>query len=118
MAIRYQPDNDLRLHILRAVRRQEPAIDFKSAQASGLDGLDDLAVLRKAAAEGRILVTHDKRTMPEALAALGTDGLECPGIFLVIPQNAEIQLVCDSLILAWTASGAEEWRNRITKLPF
>ena len=80
--------------------------------------MDDLAVLRKAALEGRILVSHDKRTMPKALAALRNEGLESPGVFLVIPQNAEIQPVCESLILAWAASDSLEWQNRITKIPF
>ena len=118
MPIRYQADNDLRRHFVRAVRRREPAIDFQTAQAADLDGMDDLAVLRKTASENRILVSHDKRTMPQALATLMREGIESPGIFLVIPQNAEIQRVSESLILAWAASDPVEWRNRITKVPF
>jgi len=116
--IRYQADNDLRRHFIFAVRRREPAIDFQTAFAAGLDATDDLAVLRKAALEGRILVSHDKRTMPKALASLRHEGLDSPGIFLVIPQNAEIQRVCESLILAWAASDPADWQNRITKIPF
>jgi hypothetical protein len=56
--------------------------------------------------------------MPKTLAALRHAGLESPGVFLVIPQNAEIQRVCESLILAWAASDPVEWQNRITKIPF
>jgi hypothetical protein len=116
--IRYQADKDLRHHFILAVRRREPAIDFQTAVIAGLDAMDDLAVLRKAALEGRILVSHDTRTMPKALTALRNEGLESPGIFLVIPQDAEIQRVCESLILAWAASDPVEWQNRITKIPF
>ena len=118
MQIRYQADNDLRRHFILAVRRREPAIDFQTALTAGLDAMDDVAVLRKAVLEGRVLVSHDKRTMPKALAALRNEGLDSPGIFVVIPQNAEIQRVCESLILAWAASDAREWQNRITKIPF
>ena len=118
MPIRYQADNDLRQHYVRAVRRREPAVDFQTALFAGLEGMDDLAVLRKAASEGRILVSHDKRTMPQALASLIREGMESPGIFVVIPQNAEIQRVSDTLILAWAASDPAEWANRITKIPF
>ncbi|MGI8741834.1 MAG: hypothetical protein ACR2NN_04555 [Bryobacteraceae bacterium] len=56
--------------------------------------------------------------MPRALTSLKLEGIESPGIFLVIPQNAEIQRVSESLILAWTASELEEWRIRVTKIPF
>jgi Domain of unknown function (DUF5615) len=116
--IRYQADNDLRRHFVLAVRRREPAIDFRTAQAANLYGMDDLEVLRKTASEGRILVSHDKRTMPRALSSLKLESIESPGIFLVIPQNAEIQRVSESLILAWAVSEVGEWRNRITKIPF
>ena len=37
MRIRFQGDNDLNKAIVRAVVRREPAIDFRSAQAAGLD---------------------------------------------------------------------------------
>ena len=118
MAIRYQADNDLRVHIISAVRRREPAIDFQTAKAAGLHGIDDLTVLHRAASENRILVSHDKRTIARYLAALINEGVTSPGIFLVIPQNAPIQQVAESLILAWAASEPDEWVNCITKIPF
>jgi hypothetical protein len=50
-----------------------------------LDDLDDEAVLRHAASQSRILVSHDKRTMPEALASFVASGGTSPGVLLVIP---------------------------------
>ena len=64
MSIRFQADNDLKAVIVDATRRREPGIGFQTAQSAGLDRLDDETVLRLAASQGRILVTHDKRTMP------------------------------------------------------
>ena len=111
MPIRYQADNDLRRHFVLAVRRREPAIHFQTAQRAFLDQLDDATVLRRAASEERVLVSHDKRTMPQALKTLLEEGLESPGIFIVIPQNVGVQQVCESLILAWAAS--EPWVGEI-----
>ena len=39
-----------------------------------------------------------------------------PGVFLVSP-HAAIGEVIDELVLIWAASDAEEWKNRIVKIP-
>jgi len=52
-----------------ATLRRESHIDFQTAQTARLDRLDEEAVLRLAASLSRILVSHDKRTMPGALAS-------------------------------------------------
>ena len=72
MSIRFQADSDLKRIIIDATLRRESQIDFQTAQAAGLDNLDDEAVLRLAASQSRILVSHDKRTMPQALASFMT----------------------------------------------
>jgi hypothetical protein len=65
LSIRFQADNDLERITVDATLRREPRIDFQTAQAAHLDDLDDEAVLRLAASQSRILVSHDKRTMPK-----------------------------------------------------
>jgi len=47
-----------------------PEIDFQSAHEAGLHGLDDDVVLALGAREGRMLVSHDRRTMPRHFADL------------------------------------------------
>ena len=64
MAIRFQADADLNQIIVSALLRRVPAIDFRTATAAGLAGLEDPKVLAGAARDGRILVTHDQTTMP------------------------------------------------------
>jgi len=64
MKIRFQADADLNQIIVKATLRLEPAIDFQTAQVAGLASLDDSAGLRSAAEQGRVLVTHDRKTMP------------------------------------------------------
>ena len=118
MSILFQADNDLKRIIVDATLRREPRMDFQSAQAVRLDGLDDEAVLRLAASQSRILVSHDKRTMPAALDSFIASGGTSPGVLLVIPQNAPIRDVVDALILIWADDRADDWRNLIAKIPF
>jgi hypothetical protein len=45
MKVRFQADADFNQNIVRAVRRREPGIDFKTAHEAGIQGLDDESVL-------------------------------------------------------------------------
>jgi hypothetical protein len=54
----------LKRHVIAAVKRREPLVDFQTAPEAGLMGLDDPTVLALAASEGRLLVSHDRQTMP------------------------------------------------------
>jgi hypothetical protein len=117
VSIRYQADNDLNLPIVAATFRKEPGIDFETAQNAHLDRLDDVTVLRRAASEGRILVSHDKRTMPHRLASFLGAGNESPGVLLVIPQDAPLRSVVETPVLIWADTTPENWRNAITIIP-
>ena len=117
MSIRFQADNDLKRIIVDATLRREPRVDFQTAQAARLNDLDDQAVLRLAASQSRILVSHDKRTMPRALASFIASGGTSPGVLLVIPQSAPMRGVVEALILIWADERADDWRNLIAKIP-
>jgi hypothetical protein len=115
MKIRFQADADLNQIILLATIRQEPAIDFQTAIAADLPGVDDLTVLTRTARNGRVRITHDRKTMPwhfaEFIAYETSPGL------LVIPQSLSIAVAVENLILIWSVTEAEEWLNRIVILP-
>lgn len=68
MKVRFQADADLNQIILLAVIRREPSIDFQSAVTADLPGVEDPEVLARAARESRVLVTHDRKTMPRHFA--------------------------------------------------
>ena len=115
MKLRFQADADLNQIILLATIRRQPEVDFKSATAAGLGGLSDLQVLERAAEAQRVLVTHDRKTMPryfaEFIASRSSSGL------LIVPQHLPVLNVVDDLILIWSATEQEEWINRIAVLP-
>jgi hypothetical protein len=115
MKIRFLADADFNADIVAAVLRREPAVDFQSADAAGLRGLDDLQVLALASREGRILVTHDRKTMPRHFAEF-VDKRTCPGV-LVVSNKTAIHAVAEDLLLIWAASEAEEWKNLICTVP-
>ena len=65
MKIRFQADNDLHEDILRSTKRLRSEIDFQRAPELGLHtGVADLEVLRLCAEQDRMLITHDRHTMP------------------------------------------------------
>jgi hypothetical protein len=68
MTVRFQADADFNETILLAIIRREPAIDFQTASLGNIIGRSDPEVLAMAAGEGRVLVSHDQRTMPHHFA--------------------------------------------------
>lgn len=85
MKVRFQADADLSQVVLLATLRREPAIDFQSADQASLRGLNDIAVLAKAAQDGRLLVTHDLKTMPWFFSEFITTN-HSPGV-IIVPQH-------------------------------
>lgn len=114
-ALRFHADADLNHGLVLAVLRRRAMTDFRSATDAGLAGLDDHAVLRLAAAEGRILVTHDARTMPRHFADFIATA-PSPGV-IVVPQHLRIALAAQDLLLIAEATDPSDWRNRIAFLP-
>ena len=115
MSVRFQADADLNHIIVRATLRRESSVDFQTAHAAGLVGVPDPEVLALAAQAGRVLVTHDRKTMPTHFAAFIAH-TSSSGV-IVIPQTLLVRAAVEDLLLIWTASEAEEWRNRIQVLP-
>jgi predicted nuclease of predicted toxin-antitoxin system len=115
MKIRFQADNDFRFPIVSGVILREAAIDFQSAATLGLDGVPDKKVLSMAADEGRILVTHDRNTMPRHFREF-VRFRHSPGVFL-ISQRVPIGEAVAALVMGWSLSEAEEWENQLVVLP-
>ena len=116
MKLRLQADNDLDHRIVGATRRREPRIDFQTAPALGLhDSVLDDRVLALTADEGRILVTHDRRTMPDEFARFIVTR-SSPGV-IIVSRKLMISTAAEWLHLLWEASEAEEYLNSLYSLP-
>jgi hypothetical protein len=84
--VRFQADADLNEDIVTGILRREPGVDFQTATAAGLRLLSDLEVLTLAAREGRVLVSHDRRTMPRTFAAFLSSNVS-PGLLIVSQKD-------------------------------
>lgn len=115
MTVRYQADADLNQAIVTGVLRRESAIDFQTAFAAGLEGVKDPEVLAIAAQQERILVSHDRKTMPSEFASFIVSN-QSSGV-IIVSRKLPTEVIIEELLLIWAASSAEEWINRIAKLP-
>lgn len=115
MRANFLADANFDLVILSAIKRREPAFDFQTGHEAGLAGLEDLDVLAVAAQAGRVLVTHDVRTMSRHFASFIEEQISS-GVLLV-PQSLPRRDVVEDLLLMWVAMDSEEWMNRIMSLP-
>jgi Domain of unknown function (DUF5615) len=104
MRVRFQADADLNRHIIAAVKRREPLVDFQTAPEAGLMGLDDPTVLALASSEGRLLVSHDRQTMPHHFAAFIAQ--QTSAGLLIVSQRLPVSQAAEELLLIWVASEA------------
>jgi hypothetical protein len=114
--VRFLADADLNKAIISGVLRREPSIDFLTAYAAALRYVKDPEVLALAAAQERVLVSHDVGTMPAHFRAFRDAGMRSAGVFLVA-QSLDIGTAIEELLLIWLASEASEWENRLEWLP-
>lgn len=115
MSVRYQADADLNQVIVTGVLRREPTVDFQTAFVAGLEGIKDGDVLAIAAEQGRVLVSHDRKTMPSEFAEFITNK-QSAGV-IIVSRRLPMEVVIEELLLIWAVSSAEEWVDRIAKLP-
>ena len=90
-------------------------MDFQTAEEASLSGKPDYEVLEIAASQDRVLVTHDRKTMPDAFGVFVTRR-QSSGV-LIVPQSLPVVVAIEELLMVWTASDAEEWTNMISPIP-
>jgi len=115
MKVRFQADADLNRRIVVGVRRREPTIDLRSAREADVAGRSDPEVLLLAAQDGRVLVSHDRRSMPGHFARF-IENRASPGL-IIVSQSLDTGEAIEELLLIWAATEAEEWRNAMGFVP-
>ena len=115
--IRFLSDEDFDGRIVRGLFRGNSDLDLIRAQDVGLLGAGDEKILEWAADNARILLTHDKRTMPQHVRARLDSGLPMPGVFIVKTLSSIGQCVNDVQLVA-ECSEDYEWQDQIIYLPF
>jgi Domain of unknown function (DUF5615) len=115
VSLRFQADACLDADLVRGVRRREPSVDFRDAVGFIPDGRPDFEVLRAAAAEGRVLVTSDVKTMLAYFANF-IEQSDSPGVILV-PSSRSIADAIEGLLVIWLTLTSEDLKNQARWLP-
>jgi hypothetical protein len=102
--------------IVRGLWRQLPDLDLVRVQDVGLAEADDPTILDWAASAGRILLTHDRRTMPRFARDRVRAGLPMPGVFL-LGFRMSIGQAISQLVFVIECSSQEEWKDVVTYFP-
>ena len=102
--------------ILRGLYRRRPELDIVRVQDVGLSATPDPDVLAWAAAEGRILLPHDRETIPGFANQRVNAGQALPGVFLVSDRMPTGQAI-DEILLAVDCLTAEECEGCVKFFP-
>jgi predicted nuclease of predicted toxin-antitoxin system len=114
---RFLADENIDPDLAVGLWRRVEDIDSLRVQDVGLRTVDDAVLLQWAADEGRILVSHDLKTIPGFAGDRLVAGLPMPGVNL-LRSTLPIAQAIDELAAVSGASDAEEWANQIAYLPF
>lgn len=114
--MKFLADENFDNRIVRGLLRRQPDLDIIRVQDLEIAGADDPTVLAWAAQAGRILLTHDEKTIPnyayERLAA----GQTIAGV-IVASDSLAISTVLEDIQLIVECSSADEWLNQLQRLP-
>lgn len=85
-------------------------------QDVGLLEADDPTILEWAAVAGRILLSHDRKTIPRFAYDRVRRGQPMPGVFLVSDAMSRGDAIAE-LMLAIQGSSQEEWQDLVIYFP-
>lgn len=102
--------------ILRGLLRRMPELDVVRVQDVGLAAAADPAILAWAAEECRVLLTHDRETIPSFAFRRVRASEAMPGIFLVSDQMPKGQAV-EEIVLTLNCLSPEECNSQVIFFP-
>jgi hypothetical protein len=114
--LRLVADENFNGDIVRGLLLRQPALDIVRVQDIGLGGAEDLDVLAWASENNRIILTHDRATIPAYAYQRVSAGDEMPGVFIV-HDRFPVGRAIEEILLIVACSEQTEWRGRAVHLP-
>ena len=114
--IRFLADEDFNNDLVRGLLRRCSGADVVRVQDVRLRGATDDVVLAWAAAEGRIVLTHDLSTLIARAYERVRTSQPMPGV-LGVAQALPAGQVIEDLVLVSECSTAEDWASQVRYLP-
>ncbi len=115
--LRFLTDQNFDQGIARGLIARAPNLNIITAFKAGVSEYEDPDLLRWTAEHERILISHDKKTIPHYVKELVSSGLTLPGVILVI-KSASIGKLIDDLEITVLCGKPEDFRNDVFYLPF
>src|SRR5215217_2392927 len=109
-------DENIDHDILRGLKSRLPQLDYVLVKEIGMSGFPDLALLRWAAQETRIVVTHDISTMIADARHCVLNGEPMAGVIFV-PEQMAIGRAISDLELTVACLSETDMKDRIEYLP-
>jgi len=109
-------DENVNQRILRGLKLRLPELDYVLAQEVGLKGSADPDVLAWAATHGRILITHDLKTIPRYAYERVAAGESMPGV-IAFAESLPVGQAIEELAIVIECSRQSEWENQAVHLP-
>jgi predicted nuclease of predicted toxin-antitoxin system len=114
--LRFLSDENFNGDIVRGLFLRQPNLDLLRVQDIGLAEVDDPTILKWAAENDRILLTHDRATMPDFAYQRLLQQEEMSGLF-VINDRMSVREAIDELLLLVNCSEQSEWKGFVLYLP-
>jgi predicted nuclease of predicted toxin-antitoxin system len=114
--LRFLADENFDGRIITGLIQREPTLDLVRVQDAGLSGADDPTILVWAAGEERLLLTHDRKTVPGFATQRVQRGERMPGV-VVIATTGSLQVAIDAILLLNGASLPGEWEGQVLTVP-
>jgi predicted nuclease of predicted toxin-antitoxin system len=109
-------DQNFNQHIVEGLMRRDPDLDLIHVREVGLEAAPDPAILEWAAQHDRVLLTHDRRTIPPFAYARVAAGQAMPGVFLVSDDMPTGQTI-DEILLAVHCLTPDECKDIVKYFP-
>jgi predicted nuclease of predicted toxin-antitoxin system len=114
--LRFLADENFDGRVTTGLLQRDPALDLVRVQDVGLSGRDDPTILAWAAAEDRLLLTHDRKTIPVFAVRRVQGGQRMPGV-VVVATTGSLQVAIDAILLLNGASLPGEWEGQVLTVP-
>jgi len=114
--LRLLSDENFNCDIVRGLFLRQPNLDLLRVQDVSLREVDDPAILAWAAINERILLTHDRATMPDFAYNRLVGGEPMAGMF-VVNDRMPIRQAIDELLVLIDCSEQVEWKGVVLYLP-
>jgi hypothetical protein len=113
---RLAADHNFNDQVLSGLLRRLPSLDVVRVRHVGLAQMPDPDLLAWAAAERRVLLSHDRKTLIRFAYERVARGEPMPGV-IEVPRMCPVGRAIDDLVVMLECTADHEWADRVHYIP-